>query len=827
MQLASASRMTMVVPVSNQPFPLAGPMGQNIRPLRCPQSSAPTRPFTSQLQAKPQASIRAKIPIPKKIANVASQPQPKIRPTIQKSATGFFNMLSRTLAPSFEMPKRTTMLTIPSNPMQFRGFSTSEAPPTLKTIEVEAPKARAEDDSREIKNLFQPLEHPMLLENLLVKPNATHPEDIPSIINGNGLLNLWVPTPIGHLIKPGQIGIVEHNGRVFVVGPGRYNFPHPRTKFRDVVSLSDNIIKFETLSIIRVTRGEIGLATYNGNPLLLAEGIHVKNDRLFEFHNTVPYNSQRISHGSLTILRVPEGSYGLVNERGIPKVLPEGCHVTDTNSLEVVSVVSQNTPYIAHRTLHILRIPDGQVALVLDNNKPKLLSGTHYIDSKTFQYHGMQNLDQQVIKNGPITRFRVRKGELGLAWEDNQPMIFEEGIYNKNSPQFQFVTAVDASDQQIILGSKKIITVRDGEVGVSYIQGKLNVLPPNRHLIDNPDHIFEGFLSTQQQCLHLFDEKDKNSQGLLSCETKDFVGIGLKADVFYKIVDAEKVLLVVGKDNVQPLVRETAIATLNSIIRSTSLAEVAQNKEFVVKEGVREPVKRSQDSQDGQETEQEHFFDKVHDEFIAKLQASFLEQFGISITNIRIESFKIMNRELSDNISKQALTTAQTENQLANLAGQTEIATKQMKRDTEVARIQIEGESLRLKMGNDAKNKAVMETARATAEAEVIKANAEAQAIEVRAKAEATAILLKAEAEAKRAEMLSQTKLGGEIQMYQLYADMVKSSLTGVEKMIYMPTDAMNNPLSFMNLSHGVIPGFKGMRKPLQVEDVKVPEDLD
>ena len=36
---------------------------------------------------------------------------------------------------------------------------------------------------------------------------------------------------------------------------------------------------------------------------------------------------------------------------------------------------------------------------------------------------------------------------------------------------------------------------------------------------------------------------------MLVCETKDFVEIGIKADVFYRIGDAAKVLLVVGKVN--------------------------------------------------------------------------------------------------------------------------------------------------------------------------------------------------------------------------------------------------------------------------------------
>lgn len=58
-------------------------------------------------------------------------------------------------------------------------------------------------------------------------------------------------------------------------------------------------------------------------------------------------------------------------------------------------------------------------------------------------------------------------------------------------------------------------------------------------------------MSTQQQSLALMhdDQKGKTSKEarLLFCETKDFVEIGIRSDVFYKIIDAERVLLVVGK----------------------------------------------------------------------------------------------------------------------------------------------------------------------------------------------------------------------------------------------------------------------------------------
>jgi len=176
------------------------------------------------------------------------------------------------------------------------------------------------------------------------------------------------------------------------------------------------------------------------------------------------------------------------------------------------------------------------------------------------------------------------------------------------------------------------------------------------------------------------------------------------------------------------------------------------------------------------------------------------------------------------------LLTAKTENQLANLAGQTEIATAEQKRDAEVARIRADGEAIKLKTDTDAKNAATMNSATAQADAVVIKAKADAQAVEIKAQADAKAILLRADAEAKRAQLLQSQPLGGELALFELYAgeyflllsyfglklnflllDMVKQSMKGVEKVIYMPTEAMNHPLSFYTFNKGNIPGFNAI----------------
>merc|ERR1712183_251001 len=84
----------------------------------------------------------------------------------------------------------------------------------------------------------------------------------------------------------------------------------------------------------------------------------------------------------------------------------------------------------------------------------------------------------------------------------------------------------------------------------------------------------------------------------------------------------------------------------------------------------------------------------------------------------------------------------------------------------------------------------------------ITKAQADADAILLRAKAEAEAIRLKAAAEAERAELLSQTPLGQKQCLFEIYADMVKTSNEGVNKIVYMdPSVNKDSPFALGSLN--------------------------
>ena len=102
--------------------------------------------------------------------------------------------------------------------------------------------------------------------------------------------------------------------------------------------------------------------------------------------------------------------------------------------------------------------------------------------------------------------------------------------------------------------------------------------------------------------------------------------VGVRADVFYSIADPEKVITRVKVDEIDDLLRETAIATLTNIIRSTALNEIAQSKLPSAISAEKEASER-QNKQAINSPSAPLFFDKAHDEFLSKLHDDFLNKY--------------------------------------------------------------------------------------------------------------------------------------------------------------------------------------------------------
>mmetsp|Transcript_1180 Transcript_1180/g.2641 ORF Transcript_1180/g.2641 Transcript_1180/m.2641 type:complete len:772 (-) Transcript_1180:60-2375(-) len=694
--------------------------------------------------------------------------------------------------------------------------------------------------------------HNGALEDYLQAPNiASNADEAAAVcqaVNGrrSACATRWF---VGRLVPVGSVGLIDHNGKIEAVPDGRFIVGLHRATWLGSFSMTfKDPVRQGPLTIVRVPRGKIGLAYQNGNAILLDAGLHVHNDVLFTLEKLVDLNSNDLNHGPLHVVRVTRGNYAkawLMGPTGAvePKLLREGCHIVDSNLFKLDGHKPIASDHISHGALNIMQVQKGHVAKIFRDNVPKLLGeGTHYVDSTNFIYKGVDSLSNNLIKHGTITIVRVNQGEVGLAWQDNQPVFMEEpGLYNFDSPTFNFVRLANADEKMIDLGPKKIVTVYSGEVGLSYDGGELHVLAPGRHIIEKASHTVKSFLSTQQKSVRLVSqdhqcpsqsaasakEKDMKIKPItgdwLVCETKDLVKVGIRADVFYAIEDPDKAIRKIAVDEIELFVLETSLATITNIIRSTTLNEIAQSKlpSAVSSADHEESMRKAQAIGDSSAP---LFFDKAHDEFLSKLHDDFKQRYGIEISNIRIESFKIMDQELANNISKQALTTAQTESELANLAGRTEIATKEQERLASVRQISAQAEASSLRTKTEAENQALLSAAEAQAKAEQVrletaakaeasatieKAKAEAEAIRLRGNAEAEALACKAEAEAKRARMLAETPLGAQLSLLGIYAEMAAKSNEGIQKVVY--SDLQQNNLGLLG-----IPSLAGLSRDLQ-----------
>eukprot|EP00928_Gymnodinium_smaydae_P041117 TRINITY_DN27832_c0_g5_i1.p1 TRINITY_DN27832_c0_g5~~TRINITY_DN27832_c0_g5_i1.p1 ORF type:complete len:784 (+),score=148.40 TRINITY_DN27832_c0_g5_i1:117-2354(+) len=642
----------------------------------------------------------------------------------------------------------------------------------------------------------------------------------------------WSPVhsnPLGTLVPPGHVRVAEYNGKMYAIGPGRWVL---KQRFKmtgylrwvgDPVNIMNgNLLQQGPITLCRIPQDKIGLAFENSTQaVLLGPGLHVYNTPAFQFVRPVDVQESYFQHGSFHVLRVKRGSFALVWESPTqPRILREGSYAVKSPCFRFEKFVNIEETYIKHGTIHIIQVPKGHVGKVFENVTPKLLqAGVHMVDHPNFHFDGLEKISSVLIKHGTITRFRVNQGEIGLATFHNEAVFVDNpGTYEIDSADFIYHNAESVSSKLLKNGNKKVVTVFSGEVGLSYRGGRLDVLQPGRHILAASDHYFDSFLSTQQVALRLKDTTDSSHKDdLIIAETKDFVQVGICADIFYSIADAMKTITRVGKKGVETLVMETAIGTLTNIIRSTALNEIAQSQSVADSPSLQHAADAYQASQAAGQASAPLFFDRAHDEFLARLHDDFLDRYGIEITNIRVASCKIMDPDLSLSISKQALVTAQTENQLANLKGQTDIATAEQERQARVAQIAAEQEARALSVATESQNRAQLEKAEAQAksqafsvnqeaEACIAQARAEAEAIKLKAEAEAEAIRTKAQAEAERAALLSKTPLGSQLALLELWASTVEKSNEGISKVVYCDPSVQlaaggGNPLSLLGLN--------------------------
>ncbi|KAG9392666.1 hypothetical protein J8273_6034 [Carpediemonas membranifera] len=454
-------------------------------------------------------------------------------------------------------------------------------------------------------------------------------------------------------------------------------------------------------------------------------------------------------------------------------MLREGTHCLLSPRQDFAESFAKNEPYIFCRDLHVIQIPRGHVGLAWLGNKPILLGeGRHCIRDSRLRYDKVVlPLINPRISHGTINIIQVPRGCLGYATRTDvaQPVILSEGLHCIDSETFYFQKIIPLVEPKNQIGALELVRVETGQVGVAYKSGELTILQPGLHLITPPDR-FDHHLSTQQQVLHLPETVH---------ESADYVPLRVKADVFFSICDPHLALSSIA--DIPQQIKETANATLAGIIRSSTLADIAQSSK-----------PSFQEDHDDHDARAPSFYTYVHDHFLSKLYKEYKTTRGIELLNIRIENLKIDDMKLAKQISDSSLVFARTQARKANLEAEkmiqetlaataSAVQVRTAEAAKESAQIMAQAAAIRVKTLAQAEAENTQLIAEAEAEANKIIANAESIATSKLAIAQKTATELIAEGTREYADSVGSTKFGPEAAKLKVQADTLK----GTEKVFY------------------------------------------
>ncbi|WP_342227790.1 SPFH domain-containing protein [Rickettsiella endosymbiont of Rhagonycha lignosa] len=426
-------------------------------------------------------------------------------------------------------------------------------------------------------------------------------------------------------------------------------------------------------------------------------------------------------------------------------------------------------------------VNEGEMGLVLRSGKPEILPpGWHVMLAPTTEFVGKKRVDEPYIQHGAMKLIRVQKGQLGYAQDTDKGrhLFLMPGFHIIRSATTKFNKFLDLKREINELDPGWLVSIRTGTEGVVYDERAcLEMKKPGFHFIVPPSKLVK-IISTQDSIMELPEA---------TYESSDYVPLKIKADVFYRITNTEKVCKKIDPNLLDKYIHDTAIATLSGIIRNSTFKEIGQSSTPAYNASSSSTT--HQDLNNSELSPPPYsFYSKVHDAFIRELQRHGIHNLGIDIFNIRIESLSIQDKELAKTIASQSVRFAETQAKLANMEAGNQIQEADAKQKASSRLIEAQAQATAITM-----------QANAEAEAIKIKANAEAEAIEVTGKAQNQTLIGKWEALA-----LGGKAVEGNLTAQQAALLLVNNEqLNGVKKIIYLPSEMTQGRIGNL-INHGI-----------------------
>lgn len=407
-------------------------------------------------------------------------------------------------------------------------------------------------------------------------------------------------------------------------------------------------------------------------------------------------------------------------------------------------------------------VPRGHIGLCLNNGQAEFLSpGRHTLWSPMRHFHGTVPITQGLIELADIQIVTINQGEFGLSRKNGETILLDPGRYILQAPhRFEKTTAANA--QYIELGTYRRISVPAGYVAIAFDQGKQIIVRPEDtekgpFETTSPTFLFNqqtGFQTVQLQVREL-DE--------LMVNTRDGITITAKGLISYRIADPHMAFMTV--QDIHGSIKRAAEAVLTSIFLNASIDQIAPSVPSNVKG--KSPQLESLDN-----------LGEDHADFSRHVRECFLHSFtqrvlewGIELKDLNIEKLEF-DRSVQDLLRKRAQARLETATNIANMFAQTDVAVQEAERERKQKQIKAEADATSIRTKADADFFATQRQAEAAAIVTQRQAEASAIAIKTTADAEFYAAQRRAEA----AKLLNDIPLANTLEAKRLDVEIIRAT---------------------------------------------------
>jgi len=260
----------------------------------------------------------------------------------------------------------------------------------------------------------------------------------------------------------------------------------------------ENHVHYGNLHLIRIPPKNIGIGVFgnehdmSGFPVLLAPGIHeIRNAQFQLVHGSISFGDS----SSTNIIQRPG------QQESSPYWSGDAARATGLHyQAGPLNLIFVPTGMIALCEIegvgHFLAHKDPSIEAAAQRGQNVNAQGAHIINTRPFILKAVASLTCEHLNAGTKHRILVPSGRIGIYEENGVPGFLQAGRpFYYDSPTFKYHKSYDLTEPRIEYNSLKIITVKEGHVGIVYDEGCCLAYKKGWHVFDKPTQKFAGFIS--------------------------------------------------------------------------------------------------------------------------------------------------------------------------------------------------------------------------------------------------------------------------------------------------------------------------------------------